>query len=79
MFLSIDITKIQWWANPKSDPQPQILNLWTSNPKLRKANPKSQIANTRIKSNLQTLHPKSFSNLQKLTYYRRKLDGRLCS
>jgi len=67
------------WANPKSNPQPQILNLWTSNPKSEKANPKSQITNTQIKSNLQTLNPKSFPNLQKLTYYRRKLNGRLCS
>jgi len=25
--------------------------------------------------NLQMLNPKSFPNLQKLTYYRRKLDG----
>ena len=33
--------------------QPQILNLWTSNPKSEKANPKSQITNTQIKSNLQ--------------------------
>jgi len=69
----------QWWANPKSNPQPQILNLWTSNPKSEKANPKSQTANTQIKSNLQTLNPKSFPNLQKLTYYHRKLDRRLCS
>jgi len=55
----------QWWANPKSNPQPQILNLWTSNPKSEKLNPKSQIANTQIKSNLQTLNPKSFPNLPK--------------
>jgi len=41
----------QWWANPKSNPQPLILNLWTPNPKSEKANPKSQIANTQIKIN----------------------------
>jgi len=77
--LRLKCTKLQWWANPKSYLQPQILNLWTSNPKSEKANPKSQIANTQIKSNLQTLNPKSFPNLQKLTYFRRKLDRRLCS
>jgi len=63
---------MQWWANPKSNPQPQILNLWTSNPKSEKANPKSQISKTQIKSNLQILNRKSFPNLQILTYYRRK-------
>ena len=70
---------LQWWANPKSNPQPQILNLWTLNPKSKKANPKSQISKTQIKSNLQTLNHKSFPNLQKLTYYRRKLYERVCS
>ena len=74
-----ELSRDQWWANPRSNHQPQILNLWTSNPTFEKANPKSQIANTQINSNLQTLNPKSFPNLQKLTYYRRKLDGWLCS
>ena len=62
----------QWWANPKSNPEPKILNLWTSNPRSQKANPKSQISKTQIKSNLQVLNLKSFLNLQKLTHYLRK-------
>ena len=62
---TITLHVYQWWANPKSNPQKQILNLCTSNPKSEKANPKSQIADTQIKSNLQTLNPKSFPNLPK--------------
>jgi len=74
IFTSVVATS-QWWANPKSNPQPQILNLWTSIPNLR-----MQIPNLKDRNQIKSPDFKSqiFSKSQ-TTYYGRKKDGQLCS